>query len=91
MRLVIATCTVDYVGRLTAYLPSATRLLLVKADGSVSVHADDRAYKPSDPRRRDDIRARLSGAAPFRSGSTSVNHISAFSPHSCRTSATPGS
>jgi len=44
--LVIATCTVDYVGRLTAHLPSATRLVLVKADGSVSVHADDRAYKP---------------------------------------------
>ena len=46
MRLVIARCTVDYVGRLTAHLPSATRLILVKADGSVSVHADDRAYKP---------------------------------------------
>ena len=46
MRLVIAKCTVDYVGRLTAHLPSATRLILVKADGSVSVHADDRAYKP---------------------------------------------
>ncbi len=46
MRLVIAHCQVDYVGRLTAHLPMATRLLLVKADGSVSVHADDRAYKP---------------------------------------------
>ena len=46
MRLVLARCTVDYVGRLTAHLPLATRLLLVKADGSVSVHADDRAYKP---------------------------------------------
>ena len=46
VRLVIARCTVDYVGRLTAHLPSATRLILVKADGSVSVHADDRAYKP---------------------------------------------
>ena len=46
MRLVIARCSVDYVGRLTAHLPMATRLLLVKADGSVSVHADDRAYKP---------------------------------------------
>ncbi len=46
MRLVIARCSVDYVGRLTAHLPLATRLLLVKADGSVSVHADDRAYKP---------------------------------------------
>jgi hypothetical protein len=43
---VIARCTVDYLGRLTAHLPSARRLLLVKADGSVSVHADDRAYKP---------------------------------------------
>jgi endonuclease len=37
---------VDYAGRLTAHLPMATRLILVKADGSVSVHADDRAYKP---------------------------------------------
>ena len=46
MRLVIAQCTVDYLGRLTAHLPTARRLLLVKADGSVSIHADDRAYKP---------------------------------------------
>jgi RecB family endonuclease NucS len=46
VRLVIAQCTVDYIGRLNAHLPSARRLLLVKADGSVSVHADDRAYKP---------------------------------------------
>lgn len=46
MRLVIATCSVDYQGRLSAHLPSAPRLLMVKADGSVSIHADDRAYKP---------------------------------------------
>lgn len=46
MRLVIASCSVDYVGRLDAHLPMADRLLLIKADGSVSVHADDRAYKP---------------------------------------------
>jgi endonuclease len=46
VRLVIARCTVDYIGRLTAHLPTATRLLMVKADGSVSIHADDRAYKP---------------------------------------------
>ena len=46
MRLVIARCRVDYIGRLTAHLPTARRLLLVKADGSVSIHADDRAYKP---------------------------------------------
>jgi endonuclease len=46
MRLVIATCSVDYRGRLSAHLPPATRLLLLKADGSVSIHADDRAYKP---------------------------------------------
>lgn len=42
----IARCEVDYAGRLTAHLPMATRLILVKADGSVSIHADDRAYKP---------------------------------------------
>ncbi|KRV49449.1 endonuclease [Wenjunlia vitaminophila] len=46
MRLVIARCTVDYVGRLSAHLPSANRLLILKADNSVSIHADDRAYKP---------------------------------------------
>ncbi len=46
MRLLIARCTVDYAGRLSAHLPSAPRLILVKADGSVSIHADDRAYKP---------------------------------------------
>jgi endonuclease len=46
MRLVIARCQVDYAGRLTAHLPMATRLLLAKSDGSVSVHSDDRAYKP---------------------------------------------
>lgn len=46
VRLVIAKCSVDYSGRLSAHLPPAVRLLMVKADGSVSVHADDRAYKP---------------------------------------------
>jgi RecB family endonuclease NucS len=46
VRLVIAKCSVDYVGRLSAHLPLAVRLLMVKADGSVSIHADDRAYKP---------------------------------------------
>ncbi|TNM68486.1 endonuclease NucS [Streptomyces sp. NP160] len=46
MRLVIARCSVDYEGRLNAHLPLATRLLLVKADGSVLVHADGGSYKP---------------------------------------------
>jgi RecB family endonuclease NucS len=46
MRLVIARCSVEYTGRLSARLPPATRLLLVKADGSVLVHADGGAYKP---------------------------------------------
>ena len=46
MRLVIAICSVDYVGRLTAHLPMATRLLMVKADGSVLVHSDTGGYKP---------------------------------------------
>ena len=42
----IARCQVDYAGRLTAHLPMATRLLLVKADGSVLVHSDGGSYKP---------------------------------------------
>jgi RecB family endonuclease NucS len=46
MRLVIARCSVDYDGRLTAHLPMATRLLLVKADGCISIHSDGGAYKP---------------------------------------------
>ncbi|MEZ5262067.1 MAG: endonuclease NucS [Acidimicrobiales bacterium] len=46
MRLVIARCTVDYNGRLDAHLPEALRLIMVKADGSVMVHADGGAYKP---------------------------------------------
>ena len=46
MRVVIARCTVDYDGRLTAHLPEAIRLLMVKADGCVAVHADGGAYKP---------------------------------------------
>jgi endonuclease len=46
MRLVIARCSVDYAGRLTAHLPSAVRLIMVKADGCVAIHADGGAYKP---------------------------------------------
>ena len=46
MRLVIAHCSVDYAGRLTAHLPLAKRLLVVKADGSVLVHSDAGGYKP---------------------------------------------
>ncbi len=46
MRLVIARCSVDYDGRLSAHLPLATRLLVVKADGSVLIHSDGGSYKP---------------------------------------------
>ena len=46
MRLVIARCTVDYAGRLSAHLPEAVRLIMVKADGCVAIHADGGAYKP---------------------------------------------
>jgi RecB family endonuclease NucS len=46
MRLVIARCQVDYDGRLTAHLPMAPRLIMVKADGCVVIHADGGAYKP---------------------------------------------
>ncbi|WP_017194818.1 endonuclease NucS [Actinomyces massiliensis] len=46
MRVVIASCSVDYSGRLDAHLPRATRLIMVKADGSVLVHSDGGSYKP---------------------------------------------
>src|SRR5699024_5838403 len=46
VRLVVARCSVDYTGRLTAHLPLAPRLLIVKADGSVLVHSDGGSYKP---------------------------------------------
>ncbi|MEJ3405241.1 endonuclease NucS [Rathayibacter sp. YIM 133350] len=46
MRLVIANCSVDYAGRLSAHLPLATRLLMLKADGSLLVHSDGGSYKP---------------------------------------------
>ena len=46
MRLVVARCSVDYAGRLSAHLPLATRLLVLKNDGSVLVHSDSLSYKP---------------------------------------------
>ncbi len=46
MRFLVARCTVDYVGRLTAHLPEATRAIMVKADGSVLIHSDGGSYKP---------------------------------------------
>jgi len=46
MRLIITDCSVDYAGRLTAHLPRAKRLLMLKNDGSVLVHSDAGSYKP---------------------------------------------
>lgn len=46
MRIVVARCQVDYAGRLTAHLPMATRVLMLKSDGSVLVHSDGGSYKP---------------------------------------------
>ena len=46
MRLIVARCEVRYTGRLTAVLPEALRLVMVKSDGSVMVHADTGGYKP---------------------------------------------
>jgi RecB family endonuclease NucS len=46
VRLVVARCSVEYEGRLGARLPPAQRLILLKADGSIAVHADSKAYKP---------------------------------------------
>src|SRR4051794_10571015 len=47
MRLIVARCEVRYTGRLNAVLPEALRLLVIKGDGSVMVHADHGGYKPS--------------------------------------------
>jgi RecB family endonuclease NucS len=46
MRLIVARCEVAYSGRVSAFLPESTRLLMIKADGSVLVHADAGGYKP---------------------------------------------
>ena len=46
MRIVVARCQIDYAGRLTAHLPLATRVLMIKSDGSVLVHSDGGSYKP---------------------------------------------
>lgn len=46
MRIVVARCQIDYAGRLTAHLPMAARVLMIKADGSVLVHSDGGSYKP---------------------------------------------
>ena len=46
MRLIVARCSVEYSGRLSAHLPEALRLIMLKADGSVLVHADAGGFKP---------------------------------------------
>jgi RecB family endonuclease NucS len=46
VRIVVARCSVDYVGRLTAHLPESTRVIMMKADGSVLIHSDGGSYKP---------------------------------------------
>src|SRR5262249_5940389 len=46
VRVLVANCSVEYSGRLGARLPPALRLIMVKADGSIAVHADAKAYKP---------------------------------------------
>jgi len=46
LRIVVAECSVDYTGRLSAHLPRAKRLLMLKADGSVLIHSDGGSYKP---------------------------------------------
>lgn len=46
VRILVARCTVDYMGRLTAHLPEAPRVIMVKSDGSVLVHSDGGSYKP---------------------------------------------
>ena len=65
MRLIVARCEVRYTGRLTAVLPEALRLLMLKSDGSVMVHADTGGFKPQNwmtpptARRRTDISSQV--------------------------------
>jgi RecB family endonuclease NucS len=66
VRLVVARCQVDYAGRLTAHLPMATRVLMLKADGSVLVHSDGGSYKPLNW---------MSPPCMVREGSTDEGHI----------------
>jgi RecB family endonuclease NucS len=46
VRVLVANCSVEYEGRLGSHLPPAVRLIMLKADGSIAVHADSKAYKP---------------------------------------------
>jgi endonuclease len=46
MRLIVAKCSAQYSGRLDTHLPEALRLIMIKADGSVLLHADAGGYKP---------------------------------------------
>jgi RecB family endonuclease NucS len=68
VRLVIARCSVDYAGRLSAHLPMAVRLIMVKADGCVAIHADGGAYKPLNwmnaPNRVDELEDRWVVTSP---------------------------
>ena len=66
MRLVVARCQVDYAGRLTAHLPMATRVLMLKADGSVLVHSDGGSYKPLNW---------MSPPCTLREGTTDEGHV----------------
>lgn len=66
VRIVVARCQVDYAGRLTAHLPMATRVLMIKADGSVLVHSDGGSYKPLNW---------MSPPATFREGSTDDGQV----------------
>jgi RecB family endonuclease NucS len=66
VRIVVARCQVDYAGRLTAHLPMAKRVLMIKADGSVLVHSDGGSYKPLNW---------MSPPATFREGSTDEGQV----------------
>jgi RecB family endonuclease NucS len=66
VRLVVARCQIDYAGRLTAHLPMATRVLMLKADGSVLVHSDGGSYKPLNW---------MSPPCSVREGTTDEGHV----------------
>ena len=64
MRLIVARCSAIYSGRLDTVLPEALRLIMVKADGSVLLHADSGGYKPLNCRLRT-VHEDVTGPAPL--------------------------
>ena len=95
MRLIVARCSVEYSGRLSARLPEALRLVILKADGSVLVHADAGGYKPlnwmTPPTvvEEDGGRIVVVGGEELEPGGTTIGEVEMFNPRTGRWRALP--